>query len=107
MNIDPILDRLERVKRIKPDTFAACCPAHADRKPSLEIKDAGDRALVICRAGCSFDEIRTALGMQAHEFFANGKASNTNISSFTALGDVGWRSSPESSTWGTIFSARR
>lgn len=73
MNLDPILQRLNKVKRVKAGVYKACCPAHDDRTPSLEIKDADDRALLICRAGCSFDEIRAALGMDAHEFFADGK----------------------------------
>ncbi|MFV8823543.1 hypothetical protein ACNKW1_02320 [Thauera sp. WH-2] len=74
MNVSPILDRLEKVRQTKPDSYRACCPAHDDRTPSLDITDAGDRVLLICRAGCTFDEIRAALGMQAHEFFADGKA---------------------------------
>ena len=74
MNLEPILQRLEKVKRIKSGVFKACCPAHDDKTPSLEIKDAGDKALMICRAGCTFDEIRAMIGMDKHEFFADGKA---------------------------------
>lgn len=74
MNVYPILDRLEKVKQVKPDSWLACCPAHDDRSPSLAITDKGDRALLHCYAGCTFDEIRAALGMQSHEFFADGKA---------------------------------
>ena|SRR5436190_23099293 len=39
------------------------CPAHEDRHPSLswEVTRTG-RALVRCHAGCSFDEIRRAVG---------------------------------------------
>ena len=74
MNVYPILDRLEKVRQVKPDSWRACCPAHDDRSPSLDITDAGDRVLLICRAGCAFDEVRAALGMQAHEFYADSKA---------------------------------
>lgn len=33
-----------------------------------------DRVLLHCYAGCEFSEIAAALGMQPHEFFADGKA---------------------------------
>lgn len=74
MNVDHILGRLEKVRQVKPDEYTACCPAHPDRSPSLSITDAGDRVLLHCHAGCSFDAIAAALDMQAHDFFANGKA---------------------------------
>lgn len=74
MNLYPILDRLEKVRQVKPDEYTACCPAHADRSPSLSITDAGDRVLLHCHAGCSFGEIAAALDMKSHDFFADGKA---------------------------------
>ena len=74
MNADRILDRLDKVRRIKPDSWVACCPAHADTSPSLAIADKGDRLLVHYYAGCSIDEIRAAMGLEANEFFADGKA---------------------------------
>lgn len=69
-----ILNRLDRVKQVGQDRWVACCPAHEDTNPSLRITDNGDKALIKCWAGCSFDEIRTALGMDAHEFFAGSHA---------------------------------
>lgn len=72
--LDNLLGRLERVKRVKSDQFVACCPAHDDSSPSLAIRDMGARVLVHCYAGCTFDEIRDALGMQAHEFFTDSNA---------------------------------
>lgn len=74
MNLYPILDRLEKVRQVKPDSWVACCPAHEDTSPSLAIADKGDRVLLHCYAGCEFIEIAAALGMQPHEFFADGKA---------------------------------
>ena len=74
MNVNPILDRLEKVRQVKPDSWVACCPAHEDSSPSLAIADKGDRVLLHCYGGCAFDEIRAALGMQAHEFYADSKA---------------------------------
>lgn len=37
------------------------CPAHEDRGPSLSWRWDGDRALVKCFAGCTFDAIRAAV----------------------------------------------
>lgn len=74
MNVHQILDRLEKVRQVKPDAWTACCPAHDDSSPSLAIADKGDRVLMHCYGGCTFAEIRAALGMQAHEFYADSKA---------------------------------
>jgi putative DNA primase/helicase len=40
---------------------AARCPAHRDRVPSLSVTDADGRPLVYCHAGCSQEEVITAL----------------------------------------------
>jgi hypothetical protein len=37
------------------------CPAHEDRGPSLSWRWDGEKALLHCFRGCSFDEIRAAL----------------------------------------------
>lgn len=72
--LDPIVSRLEGVRWVKRDQLVARCPSHDDNSPSLAVRDAGDRVLIHCYAGCSFEEIRAALDMEAHEFFAEGKA---------------------------------
>lgn len=60
-----VTDRLQKYAR-----GAALCPAHDDRAQSLSVKEAEDgRVLVNCHAGCSFDEIASALGLQAMDFF--------------------------------------
>lgn len=74
MNVNVILDRLEKVRQVKPDAWTACCPAHDDTSPSLAIADKGDRVLMHCYGGCSFSEICAALEMEPHEFFLDGKA---------------------------------
>jgi hypothetical protein len=43
------------------DSFTCCCPAHEDKSPSLSIKDTGDKILLHCFAGCSFEEIVSVL----------------------------------------------
>src|SRR5262245_49459435 len=41
--------------------WTAPCPAHDDRTPSLSIKQADDKVLVHCHAGCSQQEVIDAL----------------------------------------------
>jgi hypothetical protein len=42
----------------------ACCPAHPDTRPSLSGRLAGNRILLHCHRGCSFDGIAAALERQ-------------------------------------------
>lgn len=49
--------------------YTACCPAHADKNPSLSITKEPDKILLKCHANCSFDEIVGALGMKSKNFF--------------------------------------
>ena len=41
--------------------WTACCPAHDDKKPSLSLRDEGDRVLWRCHTGCTQDAVRQAL----------------------------------------------
>jgi hypothetical protein len=52
--------------------FQAQCPAHPDerRKRALSIGlGAGGRQILHCHAGCTFDEVRAALGLPVEAFF--------------------------------------
>jgi hypothetical protein len=71
--IDRVLERLEGVKQHN-GYFMAFCPAHDDRRePSLSIREGDDeRALLNCFAGCSFEEIVAALGLEPKDLFPNG-----------------------------------
>jgi hypothetical protein len=71
--IDRALDRLKGVKQHN-GYFMAFCPAHDDKEPSLSIKEGDDeRALLKCFAGCSFENIVTALGLETKDLFPNGE----------------------------------
>lgn len=62
--IDDILARLEKVRRTGSDNWIACCPSHADKSPSLTVKECSDgRILAKCFAGCSIEQIVDAVGM--------------------------------------------
>ena len=69
-NIDNLLSRLEKVKRTGSGTFLARCPAHADRGPSLSIRELDDgRILIHCFAGCVAHEILDAVGLSILSLF--------------------------------------
>jgi hypothetical protein len=72
--IEIIVNSLTAVRQTGPDKWQAKCPAHPDKTPSLCIVDAGDKALVICRAGCTFSSIAQAMNLEPWQFFADGKA---------------------------------
>lgn len=58
--------REERPAPGKVRAMTCLCPAHKDRRPSLLVseKEDGD-VLMHCRAGCSFFDVRDALGVDA------------------------------------------
>lgn len=61
---------LARPRNGRTRSGKALCPAHADRRPSLDVDELGDgRVLVCCRAGCSIGEIVSALGIETSDLF--------------------------------------
>lgn len=63
------LDRLDGVRRTGRDTWVARCPAHADRRPSLSIRDLGDRVLCHCFGGCNVADVVGAVGLDVGDLF--------------------------------------
>lgn len=50
--------------------WIARCPAHADRRPSLSIREGRDgRVLMRCHAGCETQAIVDTLGLRVHDLF--------------------------------------
>jgi putative DNA primase/helicase len=73
--LNSVLARLECVTR-NMDGWAARCPAHEDRKPSLSIDERDGKILLHCHAGCSVESICSAAGIELRELFTdNGSAS--------------------------------
>jgi len=67
--IDTVLSRLERVKKSR-DGYAARCPAHNDRNPSLCVSEGDDgQVLLHCNAGCEPEDVVAAIGMQMRDLF--------------------------------------
>lgn len=95
--IDALLSRLEKVKKNGNGKWLACCPAHADKSPSLAIKEADNGTILIhCFGGCGVDEVLGALGMDATALFpprvrsehvANGMARFDAYQAIRALAD--------------------
>src|SRR5690606_20731894 len=59
------------VRETAPGRWVARCPAHDDYNPSLSIRDAGEKLLIHCFAGCSPLDIVHALGLELSDLFAD------------------------------------
>lgn len=53
---------------------AWCCPAHADRSPSLSVTQTGDKVVLHCHAGCSANAVVEALGLTLGDLFDEERA---------------------------------
>jgi hypothetical protein len=62
--LDGLLAKLQKVSQTS-NGWQACCPGHDDTHPSLSI-GIGDRGRILlhCHAGCSFDDLASALDMR-------------------------------------------
>ncbi len=60
-------------RRIKDGHYTACCPAHDDSSPSMNIQDTEDKLLVHCYAGCTVEEICESLNIKMTDLFASDK----------------------------------
>jgi len=68
--IEQLLSSLLKVRKVGIGRWIACCPAHNDSKPSLAIRETDDgRVLLHCFAGCSANEIVSALGIEMADLF--------------------------------------
>jgi hypothetical protein len=70
--VDSLLNQLDKVRANGRDKWMACCPAHDDQGPSLSIGlGSDDRILLHCFAGCSIEEVTSALGIEPRDLFAD------------------------------------
>lgn len=65
----PLLARLEGIIPAGPGRWHARCPAHADKSPSLSIRDDGDKVLLHCFAGCDPSDVLTAVGLDWKDLY--------------------------------------
>jgi len=69
--LDNFLGLLKGVKQARDGQFLALCPGHHDTKPSLSIKQADDKILLKCFAGCTTGGIVQAMGLTLDDLFLN------------------------------------
>lgn len=76
MELDDFLSRLHGVKRVG-NRVMALCPAHDDNDPSLDVAVKDGRILLHCYAGCSFEAILEALGLESRDLVVNGNSNGS------------------------------
>lgn len=75
MLLEELLDRLERVEH-RQGYSVARCPAHEDVKASLSVTESAEgRILLKCFAGCSYEDIISALQIESKELSGKGGGS--------------------------------
>jgi len=72
-----IIDRTNAKNSGDGNSYLGLCPAHEDRNPSLSLTLADNKILLNCHAGCSFDGIVSAVGMNQSQFFVHSDNSKT------------------------------
>ena len=77
-NLDKLLSRLDKVKRIGDGRYKALCPAHDDKTPSLAIKYDDDRLLIHCFGGCSPKDVLGAIGLTFADIMPDKSIGNFN-----------------------------
>ncbi|TRO23741.1 virulence-associated protein E [Ectopseudomonas mendocina] len=79
--IDNMLPRLEKLKQVSQGKWIALCPAHGDRNPSLSVRELEDgKVLLKCWAGCSAEEIVSALGLHLRDLFPDSGTTSYGLS---------------------------
>ncbi len=69
--VSDILERFEGVRERGPGQWAARCPAHEDRLPSLSVRELDDGTVLLhCFAGCSALDVCRAIGVGFRDLFA-------------------------------------
>ena len=72
MDASVLLDRLDGVINRGAGAWYARCPAHDDKSPSLSIRDAGQKILIHCFAGCSVESVLDAMGLSFSDLYCDG-----------------------------------
>lgn len=77
--IDNVLGRIDKPRQRQPGQYSGLCPAHADKGPSLSVRETPEGAVLLhCFAGCGAAEIVAAMGLELHDLFApRDKPANT------------------------------
>lgn len=86
MDVNEFISRLAGVRQTKPGEWAARCPAHADKSPSLSVKENGGYLLIHCFAGCETADVMERLGLTLQDLFPERLPDNPpRRGAFTAM----------------------
>ena len=77
MGVLELLDRLDGVRKTGRDTWLAKCPAHADRSPSLSIRENNGYLLLHDFGGCPVNKIMESIGLSVSDLFPARIRSNS------------------------------
>ena len=73
--LDRVLARLKEVRPSGTASFTTLCPAHDDKNRSLSVSEGRDkRVLLKCFAGCSFEEVVSAIHLTSADLFPPGSS---------------------------------
>lgn len=100
MTIEAVLEKLEGV-RPNRGGWIARCPAHADRSPSLSIRESDEKILIHCFAGCTANDVCNSIGIRVADLFYGRQSSSppvpetpTSIAVRNTLANLYWRLTP-------------
>jgi hypothetical protein len=88
MAIHEIINRLNGAKKLGTG-WQACCPVHADRNPSLSIREEGRKILVHCHAGCSTESVLEALSLTFSDLFEKTADAQSPLEIYQYLDESG------------------
>lgn len=72
--LEKVISRLDKVKSAGANKWKACCPAHNDKNPSLAISETSDGTVLLkCWAGCTAQDIVSAIGLELRDLFPGDK----------------------------------
>ncbi len=79
MTTETLLNHLDKVRRMGPGRWSACCPAHEDRHASLAVRELDDGCILVhCFAGCTVHEVVSAAGVSMSDLFPERTASDAD-----------------------------
>ncbi len=78
LKMQTVLGRLEGIRK-NGTGYMAKCPAHADRNPSLSIREGVKGIVLYCHAGCSVNSVLESIDLSPSDLFYDGKATIPDV----------------------------
>jgi hypothetical protein len=88
MNAEEFALRVNPARR-SGDGWVARCPAHEDRNPSLSIREQNGKVLLHCHAGCTVEDICSAVGLGLGDLFTRANPTRKINAVYGYLDEVG------------------